>query len=278
MKIFGKIAVAVSATVMIGCGGSHKNVPVKVDAPLEVDVPVKVDGAGFYEAAQNGDNEPYNNEAWRETIILEDGRYYSFYENSSFSSEDEYVFGLMQGSGKEKGKDFVSTDLVEYSSKRSYASGSFNVSFPSDNEIEGTATTFLNGSSLKTNFKGVKKPKEEFDFDKKTDLNDVRGVWAANSYFDGAGAEIVVKDDQTLSGMVGEGCTFEGKIKPHASGKNIFDVEIKSGAAPCANAGESYSGVAAVVNYGNDGPELIVMGNNKERTAGIYIYGWKSGL
>ena len=40
------------------------------------------------------------------------------------------------------------------------------------------------------------------------------------------------------------GCTFTGTALPRASGKNVFDVSVTFGAAPCALPGQTATGIA----------------------------------
>jgi hypothetical protein len=72
------------------------------------------------------------------------------------------------------------------------------------------------------------------------------------------------------------GCLFTGTATPRASGKNIFNVSITFGAAPCALAGQTATGIA--IDYaitGTNQTQLIVAVQDSTKQYGSMFFARK---
>jgi hypothetical protein len=76
-----------------------------------------------------------------------------------------------------------------------------------------------------------------------------------------------------MGGASSKGCAFSGTITPRASGKNVYDVSLKFGAAPCALANQTATGVAVTYLLTNGKRQLIALTVDSTRTYGVGAFG-----
>jgi hypothetical protein len=103
-------------------------------------------------------------------------------------------------------------------------------------------------------------------------LAQITGAWTLSA-LDGTSADVTIAPGGSFTGA-NAGCSISGTIEPRASGKNVFDVSVTSGGAPCAAPGTTSTGIA--VTYllpGSTARQLVVAGVNAARTAGNAFFG-----
>lgn len=83
-------------------------------------------------------------------------------------------------------------------------------------------------------------PTETLNYGRAASLGDVAGAWKAPD------TQITVRADGSFETLGRNGCRNTGTLKPHASKKNVFDLGVTYGAAPCAYPGQHLAGVAVV--------------------------------
>jgi hypothetical protein len=69
------------------------------------------------------------------------------------------------------------------------------------------------------------------------------------------------------------GCLSTGTLTPRASGKNVFDLSVTFGAAPCVLANQTASGIAVSYLLSNGTRQLILAGTNSSNTVGTAVFG-----
>jgi hypothetical protein len=79
--------------------------------------------------------------------------------------------------------------------------------------------------------------------------------------------------DGTFDGTVAAGRIINGQFTPRASGKNVFDVRVNFGPAPCAVANQSATGHAMEFDLGGGVQQLIVAGTDASGNTGTLLLG-----
>jgi len=69
------------------------------------------------------------------------------------------------------------------------------------------------------------------------------------------------------------GCAITGNFVARPSGKNVFNMTLTFGAAPCTLPGAGASGVAVAYPLANGKTQLIVAGVNGARSMGTAAFG-----
>lgn len=97
-----------------------------------------------------------------------------------------------------------------------------------------------------------------FNFDRAALVSDAAGSWRYFNVFGGTTSQAAtLKVDATgqFSGdNPGTGCAYQGLLEPHASGKNLFSVNLQL--SKCTDAAGKYSGVAYIYTE----PDIVYQG------------------
>ena len=201
------------------------------------------------------------------TLVLENDQFYTLY-GTAISGGGIAVTGFLQGTGKSNNGSFSSSDLKDFFANGTVVSGSLNASYVAKTNLSGTATegnttvTFTGTSPLKNSL---------YVYDSAANPADINGAWSLTD-LQGTPVALNITASGTLTGSSG-GCSFNGTIKPRASGKNVFDVAIVFGASPCRLAGQSASGIALNYIIPNGKRQFILAGTDTLRTSGTGLLG-----
>ena len=99
----------------------------------------------------------------------------------------------------------------------------------------------------------------------------IAGSWSLTT-LDGDGLTMNVQNNGSFT-AVSSGCGFGGTVAPRASGKNVFDVQLTFGPAPCALPGQRAAGIAVAYPLGNGRTQLLVAVVTPDRSAGQAAFG-----
>lgn len=196
------------------------------------------------------------------TIILDDGQFYTLYgvtTNASFKAK-----GFLQGSGYVNNNRFSSPDLRDYIGGTA-TSGSFRASYSASN-FSGTLTE----GSASVTFTGAPINASVFDYNSAASLSTVSGVWNLTS-IDGDPVALTVAANGSYTAFSGT-CSVTGTVTPRPSGKNIFNFTQTFGST-CPLAGQSASGIAVTYLLTNGQQQLIIAETNASRTFGTALFG-----
>ncbi len=171
------------------------------------------------------------------TLVLENDEYWTLYgeETNSFFS----VFGFVQGSGQSHEGSYTVSDLRDYALS-STDSGSAVASY--DAAARTFEGSYLVDGGTAIQFTGGPITDVAYDYDQTASMSTMIGQWLATNT-KGEYVTFDVAADGTVS-MSQNGCVASGTLQPRASGKNIFDVTVTFGAAPCELPNETATGVA----------------------------------
>lgn len=194
-------------------------------------------------------------------VVLEDGSFWAFSGDPQSSSIDT----LYQGTVSVTGNALSSSNL------RAYAldTGAFvDVTNVSGTLAANSFSLNATASGAVTAVAGTRSPADaSYNFDTPAQLADIQGSWTG-AFSTGDSGTVTVQANGSFSSTTSAGCSFTGSATPRASGKNVFNVTLTFGPAPCLLPNTSGSGVAlASKATATDPAVLIVMATTPTRNA-----------
>lgn len=199
-------------------------------------------------AAQGVYHGTLSNGASETTILLEDGSFWSMY--GVVSGNVFGVMGITTGTGTSSNGTFT-TSYTDFP-----APG--NVPIKGSGSGTYTGTTLLgtnteNGQSFTFNL--VAPQATTYDYNAPANISAVTGSWTGQ-LLDGGTATVNIQASGALTGTSSRGCSFTGTIAPRPSGKNIFNISVTFGAAPCALPNQTASGIIVTYATGSGTTQL----------------------
>jgi hypothetical protein len=260
MKLVKTMTACAVSALLAACGGGGgsggSTAPVVTPAP----VPAPVVGAaqGFYIGTTSDGREI-------DTIVLENDQFYTMYGHTTNNAF--LVSGFVQGNGKSNNGSFTSADGVDSASNNTRTAASVNATY--------TAGVNLNGSLVEAastvNFTSAPIAAAVINYNAPAKLADIAGKWDLTS-LRGFATTLNISATGGLSGN-SSGCVMSGSIVPRASGKNVFDVSIDFGPAPCLIPSQSIKGIAIDYVATNGQRQLIVAGIDSARVNTAAFFG-----
>ena len=229
----------------------------------------------------------YSDNADMVAVILENGEYWSIDSNSPSADAGGFVqgsitIGLSSGFTVEDARGFSDGGTPEKLTVN--AALKPKVSILRHALIAGTMP------QRRWDFGLTPMATTQYRYDLPASVADALGLWGGRFWdssweglqlgsgpYDRAGTPIsvVVANDGSFSGTV-VACTFNGAIRPRASGKNIFDATISVAAANasavCPDAGMVASGIGLLYRLQDGRQRLVVAARNADRTIGVVFF------
>ena len=233
---------AILLLALEGCGGGGGSASTPPPASAE----------GAYFGTMSDGRQHYS-------LVLENGQIYTLYGNTG-SNNVFAVSGFLQGNGNSNNGSFSATDVKDASANGSVTAGSISASYVAGSSFNGSLTE---GTSV-VSFTGAPIGGGIYNYNTAANLAGVTGNWSLSS-LRGFPTTLTIAAAGTFSGT-SSGCLFSGTIKPRSSGKNILDVSLTYGAAPCILAGASLNGIAISYALPNGQQELAIALIDQART------------
>jgi hypothetical protein len=247
------LAAAAAAAVLAACGGGGGG-----------DSPAPPAAAGpTAEGAWSGTLTGSQSTAFQ-LLVLEDGSYWSLYGTPVGATF--LVRGFIQGQGTSSNGTFTSTNARDYGVVPP-AAGNVSATYTANATIQGSVA----GAGGTVNFTGTPIPDTSYDYDAAASLSAIAGSWLLNG-LDNANFNVTIAANGTYTGVAG-GCSVNGAFTPRPSGKNVYNVSVSFGPAPCARPNTSASGIAVHYALAGGGHQLIVAGTTADRAAGTALFG-----
>ena len=259
--LVGLFAVAFLAGSLSACGGGGGGGGGDSGGNDALHGPFTGTAEGFY---VGGLVDGTNREA--EIVVLENDEFWAFYGRGR--TGPLVVEGFFQGSGNSDHRsNFTAADVRDFGTvppkPGSFAAGYTGTAFVGGFDPGGTPT-FLTGVN------GTTEP--EFPYNTPAVLADITGAWSLTGR-DGTASLVTIAATGAIQAS-GSGCNLTGTIAPRASGKNVFDVSLTLGGAPCSSPGTTLRGVAVShLVPGTNTRELLVAGVDANRTSGAAFFG-----
>ena len=259
---------AALATLMAGCGGEAGTGTPGADFGLGTSstattttttVPLTPGEAqGVFEGtASNG--------LYFNTLVLDNDQYYTIYGTLAGGTFD--VTGLLTGTGQSSNGGFTSADLKDFPAGGIPLLGTMSASYtPGEifNEVVsrgGTAVTFPGMAPVNT----------RYVYNTPANLADISGAWTMTTMA-GIPASLNIAADGTYTATSPE-CNFSGSMMPRASNKNVFDVTVTFGSAPCVLPNQAASGHAITYFLGNGNRQLLLAASDAARSVATVLAG-----
>lgn len=183
-------------------------------------------------------------------VYLDDGRFYA-----TFGVVTNGVLGVVGfdvGSGSVSGNSFTGT-LNEYAYTGTRVTGRIAGTVSPSNTL-GATVTYGNATTSTVSLSPISQ--SSYQYNRAASLNEVAGSWTG-TMLDGSSATTVIAPSGTFT-VANGGCISTGTAKPRASGKNILDVTVKFGPAPCLLPGQTGTGIGLSYALANGRQQLLV--------------------
>ncbi len=198
-------------------------------------------------------------------LVLEDGSYWTIY--GRYLSGSFIVDGFIQGTGTSDNGTFASGNARDFGFAPALPA-SINATYDSTAEtIAGTASY----SAANVTFNGGPAAGALYDYSAAASLSTIAGTWSLTE----SGGETValsVAANGQFTTVASSGCNMGGSVAPRASGKNVYNVSLIFGGAPCALPGQAATGIAVAYPVGGGRTEMlltVVEGNRQYGSAAV---------
>lgn len=248
----------VSGLLLSGCGGGDGGGSA---TPAVKPVVITASAEGVYAGSLTG-----SRSTAFQMLVLENDEFYALYGTSTASVFA--VAGFIQGQGVSSNGKFTSASAKDFGSSPASA-GTVNATYdPSLKTAVGTFTA----SAGTVSFSGAPIAGSLYNYSTPASLATVTGFWTATG-LSGEGVAFNVESNGTFNAVSSLGCRFSGTVLPRPSGKNVFNVALTFGAAPCALPGQAASGIALAYPVSGGKTQLLVSVTDSTRTNGTAVFG-----
>lgn len=203
-------------------------------------------------------------------LVLENNEFWLVY--GALSGSTLSIQGFVQGSGIYSAGTFTSTAAKDYTGGGAAAGtfgGSFKTSSPSFvTSVSGTANAFGHTLALAGDDNVL-----SLLYFLPASVSDISGSWPV-SLTTGETGTLSVNAAGGLTLSSPRGCTGTGALVPRPSGKNVFNLTLTFGAAPCVLPGATFTGVAYVSSVSlSTQKQLTGLAHNSAQTLGLLMLG-----
>lgn len=244
------LATSTTAVLLAACGGGGSAPPMAPATKAE----------GVYSGNITG-----STSGAFQLLVLENDEYWGWYGLSS--SSGLLVAGFLQGQGASNDGSFTSSNLKDFGAVPP-TSGTATAIYVVNTSTSGTAVTTAGSAT----FSGSRFVGSAYDYNAAATVSTIAGSWTLAALH-GSGVALTIAADGAFSGT-SAGCSFMGTLTPRPSGKNVFNLVLTFGAAPCARPNDTATGVALTYFLsGGTRRELIMAVVNVARTSGTAFFG-----
>ncbi|MDO9166102.1 MAG: hypothetical protein Q7U13_08345 [Rhodoferax sp.] len=247
------LAIALSALTLVACGGGGGETSTAAVATPSAE--------GVYGGTLTG-----STSSAFQMLVLENGDFWSMYGISTPTAFG--VAGFVQGSGTSNNGTFTSANVKDFGF-RPAAAGTASATY---NATAGTISGTVSTTAGTVTFNGGPIAGSLYNYNTPASLATVSGSWSTTA-LTGEGVALNIASNGAFTALSTIGCNFAGTVTPRASGKNVFNVALTFGAAPCALPGQTASGIAVAYPLANGKTQLLVTVTEGTRTYGTAAFG-----
>lgn len=241
-----------AAAFLTACGGGSDTPAPAAPVPLAA-------AEGYYQGTVSTGQQ-------FQLLMLENDQFYSLIGNTDAQGVFRVV-SLFEGKGVSNNGSFSASNIKEYSNNGQVVAGTLSASYSPKVSITGSASAAGGSAS----FTGTAPATANYIYETPATLGSVSGSWSGAS-LDGAALNFSVSAAGAISGTVASGCTFTGTSTPRASGKNVLDVAVTFGPAPCAVPGLTGKGIGVTSLLASGKRQFLIAVTNTDRTAGTVVF------
>lgn len=253
-RIASRLAACVLSGVLGACGGGGGD---------DGDPPQAARAEGAYGGTMTGSSSDSFN-----MVVLENDQFWTIYGDAV--GDTFYVQGFMVGQGASNGGTYSATAVSDFNINGTIYTPSVSATYNPGVSAQGTLT-YPGGT---VSFSGTAASLAPYQYNQAALLSSVVGSWSLEG-IDGSPVDVVVQADGAVTAL-NEGCTAAGTMGPRPSGKNVFDVVLTVGPAPCEEPGQVLRGIGIHSPIaGTSAHQLIVALTDDARTVGSLAVGWR---
>lgn len=243
------------ASLLTACGGGSDSPAASIPA-----TPVPLAAAeGYYQGTVSTGQQ-------FQLLMLENDQFYSLIGNTDTQGVFR-VTSLVEGKGASNNGSFSASNVKEYVNNGQVVTETLSASYNPKVSIAGSVS-YAGGSA---SFTGTAPATANYTYDTTATLASVSGNWSGTSLA-GEGLSFSISSAGAISGTAVSGCSFTGTSTPRASGKNVLDVSITFGSAPCALPGLTEKGVGVSSLLSSGKRQFLIAVTNTDRTAGTVVF------
>lgn len=202
-----------------------------------------------------------------EALVLENGDIWSIYGQNSGSTF--YVYGFVQGNGTSNNGTFTAASVKDFSNSPTL-SASLSGTYSSTAKTINATISYTSG--LKSTIAGGPLTNTTYNYNSAPSLSSVTGLWNLTS-LQGEGIALSVSSTGALTIVSAGGCRGNGTLSARASGKNVFNISLTFGAAPCLLPNQTVTGIAVAYPLTTGQTQLIAAVTDSAHTVGTAVFG-----
>ena len=241
-----------TASFLTACGGGSDSPAPVAPAPLAT-------AEGYYQGTVSTGQQ-------FQLLMLENDQLYSLIGNTDTQGVFR-VTSLVEGKGVSNNGNFSASNVKEYLNNGQVVAETLSATYSPKISITGSVSYV--GSSA--SFTGTVPATANYAYDTAATLGSVSGNWSGTSLA-GEALNFSISTAGAIVGTAASGCSFTGTSVPRASGKNVLDVSITFGPAPCTVPGLTGKGVGVTSLLSSGKRQFLMAVTTTDRTAGTVVF------
>jgi len=258
MSKFSSLCLFVLSGTLAACGGGGGG---------DSDSGSPSPGAGPSAEGVYGGTLTYSFASHFQTLVLENDEFWAIYGENMGSIF--YVYGFVRGQGSSNNGSFTANSVKDFGFSPA-KSGNLTATYNVNSGTISGSVAYGGGDQLQLS--GGQVVGSLYEYDSPASLSLIAGSWNAETSI-GTSALINVSSGGSLTLVDNVGCSGTGTITPRPSGKNVFNVTVTFGGAPCVLPGQTTSGIAIAYPLSTGQTQIIGAITNSARTQGVAVFG-----
>ena len=254
------LAVLAAASVAAACGGGGDSGDNGTDSAAS-------SAEGFYLGTMTGGTPNYF-----EKLVLENNEVWLVYGTRAAAGGATALSGPMNGTGTFSGGTLTATAIKDFGVAPA-ATGTFSTSYKINSKSRVTSVSGVVSAGGKSLTLTGDSNISNYRYSDPASLSAASGNWTV-PVVSGAPGTVSINSSGGFSFNL-SGCAASGTMVARASGKNVFNVTMTFGGAPCGFPGAVFSGVAFVApnSFLSTAGDLRVLIRNSTQTVGFLLAG-----
>lgn len=202
-------------------------------------------------------------------LALENDEVYVLYGQNSGGSLRVYGFDWAQGTSKNG--TYSASVVKDYYYTGAVTTGSVVASYIANTSFNGTAT--ING--VRVGFTSAPPTNSLYIYNTPAMLSAVAGSWTGTLLSGEAGIVTISTSGALTANFKGSysgTCTATGSVLPRNSGKNVYDLSLTFGSAPCLLPGTTVGGVMLSYLLTNGQKQMIAVATTTNKSSGNVFF------
>lgn len=239
------------STALAGCGGGGDS-----DSPV-----VGPSAEGVYGGSLTG-----STSSAFQLLVLENDEVWAMYGVQTSTAFG--VAGFIQGPGSSNSGTYTSSSTKDFGFNPALAGNTSATYNATAKTISGTVSS----SAGTVTFSGGPIAGSLYNYSAPAALTTIAGSWTTTS-LTGESVTISIASNGSFTANSSLGCNFSGTVVPRPSGKNVFNVSLTFGSAPCALPAQAATGIGIAYPLTSGKTQLLVAVTNASRTVGTAVFG-----